>query len=71
MEQLTNSTVHVLPQYQFLGADEGQFAEGYQVDTDSEKRKQIIDILVTWYQATPASSLEILEFLKVLSALIS
>ena len=48
-----------------MGADEGQFMEGNQVDTGSEKRKQIVDILVTWYQSTSNSSLEIFGHLEV------
>ena len=48
-----------------MGADEGQFVEGTQVDASTERRKQIVDILVTWHEATPGTSLEILESLKV------
>ena len=48
-----------------MGADEGQFAEGNQVDVGSERRKQIVDIMVTWYESAPSSSLEILNSLKV------
>ena len=48
-----------------MGADEGQFVEGTQVDASTERRKQIVDILVTWHESTPGTSLEILESLKV------
>ena len=48
-----------------MGGEEGDLAESSLADCDNERRKQIVDIMVTWFQSTPASSLEILEFLKV------
>ena len=50
-----------------MGGDEGDLTESSRADADNEKRKQIVDILVTWFQSTPGSSVEILEFLKVCS----
>ena len=48
-----------------MGGEEGDLTESSRADADNEKRKQIVDILVTWFQSTPGSSVEILEFLKV------
>ena len=48
-----------------MANEEAQSLDSNKSDPNSEKRKQIVEILVTWCHSVPMATVEILNFIQV------
>ena len=54
-----------MTQPQYMANEEAQSLESVSTDPNSERRKQIVEILVVWCRSAPNATVEILNFIQV------